>query len=345
MGRRGLTMLATAIIHASGLAVLAQESSSTDSEALDLLRAQTPTASDHPVIDGWIKAQVDKLQASASDPAAALSFARQFSEMYNDSRNSDAFRRTFSDRTAQVLVAAVGGGLDSIVARGFARVLLELREARGLEVMLAALRTNDPVARYLAAKALAAVKADIEADAQLSASTLRTLGEIGAAEGNGVVAAELYKAMHYPQRGDDSLKAVLVALDGRLALLEQPGTRIERAELAAIGVLEGLSDRDKAGVAQRLAKLLRICVQRYNLDDPMFRMYEQAAIEETIYQAELLLKKLTGLQRAPDVTGKFEKGGPAVRVEMEIDLNKWIGTAQDEGELNKAPWNVERGAP
>lgn len=74
-------------------------------------------------------------------------------------------------------------------------------------------------------------------------------------------------------------------------------------------------------------------------------MYERSAIEETIVEAESLLKKLVRGSNLPNISEKMQRGGDAATIDMQIELNRWIGVGDTDGVLNAAPYNVPRGAP
>lgn len=317
--------------------------------AIDNLRERQPSDLDNQIIDDWVTAAIDTLDTDmeAAPPAeAADRFVKRFADQYRNARNSVEFNRRFAERTGSVFLRAYQAeGVDPNKARALARVLSDMAAEPTREALVAGLSFSDQAVRYLSAKALVGIKADIAADARLTSVILTAIGKAGAAELNEVAAEMMYQACAYPNHSDESAASMLTIMDGRLERMRNSARGLGRADLTAIRFLDSvtLGNDQKAEVVRRLAPLLRIYVTR--LTEPDVSAEERAAIEETIDESEALIRKLVNPSNAPSVSEKMQKGGDAVATEMMLDLNQWIGTEQDEGILNRSPWDVPRAAP
>ena len=328
-------------------------SASPEDQAMDTLRTRAPTSLDDPVIDNWITAELAKLTEAASDPLegpeAATRLVDRCQRQYRNEKNSSEFKKRLAERMATRFQAEFdkGENLKPVAARALAETLYNLNTVSVQEGLLAGLSFPDQVVRYLAAKSLASIKTDITADDRLTAVIFETIARRCRHEINGVVASAVYQALSYQDHPAESVAAILNVLDGRLDWLRNSQAELDRAELSAVGFLQSLTltgESDKANVVRRLAVLLRIHVQRFGQEDLSDR--EKAAIAETIFEAESLLEKLVAPSgRAPNIRDKMQRDEPGAALNMEIELNQWIGTEQTEGLLRGLPWDVPRGAP
>ncbi len=330
-------------------AAMAQQQSPQDL-AMDTLRTRQPTDLDDKIFNDWIDMELQQLEQApaAAKAAAAQQFVQRFADQYNNEKNTPEFKQRFAERMAAIFIQELkkGAQLDTDVARAIARVMLQVQSIRLLDALLAGIQFPDDVVRYLSAQGLTAIQGAVAADARLAAQTIQTIAGIGANEANPVVAAELYRAISYPQHPEDSVNGILTMMDGRLKILSQPGVELDRGELPALYFLSSEAvanavNAAKVEVVRRLAALLKIDVERYAT--PGLSDAETAAIEETIYEAEALMSSLVNVpagERKPSITEKMQKGGPAAPIDMQVELNLWIGTPTVQGVLNKPPWNI-----
>jgi len=325
--------------------------------ALDELRDGAPTSRQHPLLDNCVGEMLSELAEAASSPLTIdrgiSDFDEQFRAHYRHEDNSRAFKEKFAERAAPLLRAELAKGqeLPPERARVISRGLLVLNSLLCREALVDGLAFPDQVVRYLSAKGLIAINGEIDDDAQLTQRTLNVLARAGESEANGVVVAMIYRACAYENeaRSAEAVNAILRILDGRLALLRRLGKNFDRAELVAVDVLDAAVDRGRlnddvgAEIVRRLAPLLRMHTQRFGQDG--VQEHEIEALKDTIDVTETLLKKVVAPSSPPGISEKMQKGGDGVAAEMELELVEWIGTEQDEGVLNRAPWNVPRGAP
>jgi hypothetical protein len=334
-----------------------QTATSKEDEALNTLRVGIPRDGDNPIVDNWVKAELAKVRAVLGTPIlipeAINQFADRFAKQYDHSENTGDFKQKFAERTGAMFAReyAKGAALEEPVGRAMARVLLAMEDIRTRDAVLAGLSTTDQVVRYLSAATLIELQPAVAADGRLSVQMLQAIGAVGAKEINGVVIARLYAACGYEDQPGAAIDAVLAIMNGHLARMRGGMVReLDRTEVPAIEFLgkmlrDGkLPDAARAPTAQALATLLRFHVERYGAED--VGEVERAAIMETVSLTEDLLKALVNPSPAPEVSGKMFEGQPEVAaINMQIELLRWIGSEQDAGILNKAPWNLPVGAP
>jgi len=328
-------------------------SASPEDQALDTLRTREPASMDDPVFDNWIDAELIKLNAAVADPLegpeAANRFANRCRREYNNDKNSVGFKRRLAERLAARCQTEFDKGADlaPVAARALARALAGLNSVSARDGLLAGLSFPDQVVRYLSANALASIKTDIAADDRLTEAALEDIARRCRDEVNGVVAGAVYRALAYEDHPAQSVAAIVDVLEGRVDQLRSTQLELGHAELPAIRFLQSVNiggEANKVKVVGPLAVLLRIHVQRFGQKNVSDR--EQAAIAETIFETESLIEKLVAPPgRAPNIRDKMQKNDPGAALNMEIELNQWIGTEQTEGLLNGSPWNVSRGAP
>jgi hypothetical protein len=328
---------------------------SLEDQALDALRTRSPGEQDNVAFDNWIKAAIKESEGAGADPAAVMSaasrFAERFAKQYQNTSNTDDFKRRFVERTAVLFQAeyAKGADLGAPKARAMARVLLDFSAVYTREALLAGLVFPDQTVRYLSASGLTAIKDQIAADSAKATATLTAVVAAAKGERNDAVVAMVYQALTYRgTAGSEAVQAVLAVLDGRLATLRAGDMPLGRGELPAISFFNSLSNvttEDKVRIVQDLATLLRVYVTRL-ASDRALGLNERIAIEEVIFEAESLLAKLVNPPgNAPNIREQMQKDDRAA-ANLLSELNRWIGVPdQDAGLLNEAPWNVPRGAP
>jgi hypothetical protein len=227
-----------------------------------------------------------------------------------------------------------------------AEVLSAFDVIQARDALISGLKSDDATVRYLSAKALLGLQNKITADARLARETIAALAQAGAGEKSGVAAGAMYEAASYADYKSESVDALVQMLNGRVDILRQGAVRLDRGELPGLRALSDMESEigNRANaLAGSLGALLRIHVEHYKPGE--LDLYEQAAIEETILETESLLKKIVRGSNLPDVAEKMQRGGDAAPIDMQIELNRWIGTDETDGVLNAAPYNVPKGAP
>lgn len=318
---------------------------------LDLMRGQPLTPQDDQLIDACISAEVAAMNKALDRPAPDMSRAATFRDRLNaelsNAENTPKFNIRFVERAAALFGPQLAAsGTNPASARAMAEVLGAFDVIQTRDALLSGITSPDATVRYLSAKALLELQNEMTSDARLARETITALAQAGASEKSGVAAGAMYQAVNYGDYKSESVDALIQMLAGRVAILREGGVRLDRGELPAIRALSDLESEignRAAALSGSLATLLRIHVEHYKPDQ--LDMYEQAAVEETILEAENLLKKVVRGSSLPDVAGKMQRGGDAAPIEMQIELNRWIGTDETDGVLNAAPYNVPKGAP
>ncbi len=350
MRTNGIASVAVVLLVGAGLGqAVAQDANS----PFEGMREGVPTSRDNAIVDEWIEAKLDRLRTALADPQADVhkyrkAFLSAITKEYSDARNSVDFKGKLADRVSEafrVELTKTAEARNINVSRAVAQALVELKSARTREAALAGLAVSDQVVRYLSAKALMEAREGIAADARLAGATLEQIGDLGKVEVNGVVRGMLYRAASYENYVAEAVPAVLKIIDGRLEALRTGAVEWDRAELFACQYLDSLELDSvlKAEVVRRFAPLLRIHTVGYG--NAGLTTDERWIIQETIDACESLLAKVVAPNRAPQVSSKMQAGGDSASIEMQLELIKWIGTKDEAGILNGAPWNVERGAP
>jgi hypothetical protein len=331
-------------------------------EFLENLRTGEPTTADDKSFDERITSEIERLNLAVSGTdlvvrQGSLEFVSRFMAQFNNTNNTLSFNEKLAERASLKFIEQFnrGADLNPVAARAMANVLSQLRSVSAREALLLGLKSTDQAVRYLCAKGLARIIDGVSADARLTQVTLDAIAEAAAKETNAVVAAAMYEALQY---GSDHTPKVLIAIltvfDGRLGLMRTSLQNVDAAEIPAIqfiSQLSGLSNDDKVAIVGRLAVLLRLSVEAYEDADSQGAEAElrRDSLEQMIVILEELIESVVNPSgKKPDIRGqlaKQEKGSPSVVPAMKIELLLWIGTAQDEGLLNKEPWKVPVGAP
>lgn len=326
----------------------------TADQALDELRTRIPAGSDDDqIIDAWIAQEKGTLLAATEDAQAATSFRGRFRSQIANTANTPEFTTRFVERTAAAFKEplAACGDLSPFVAWAMAWVLTDSDSVAALDGLSAGLSCPDRVdVRYVCAKGFARLRPKISVDRVLTERTIAELTKAGQAEANGVVAAAIYEALQYadPDHRQEGLDAMLDVLTARLKKRRTPVPLCDGGEL---GLLEFLrqsrvpSQSFGERLVPQLAVMLRLDVQRFTQDGVPEE--EQMRLAESIDGCEELLVSIVApsADAAPSVRDALRKSGEEQKIEMQIELNEWIGTEQTPGLLNAAPWKVPVGAP
>jgi hypothetical protein len=175
------------------------------------------------------------------------------------------------------------------------------------------------------------------------------LQKAGIEESNTVSLARVYRLLALPANAPvDSVPAVTAILEARLGKIEQKKGWPMAADAEAIkylgdrlaGLNSQLQDRAILIMARMLTNAVYIHVNKPPAD-------HLVSLEKVIRAAEAQLKAAVP-RRAPsakpaDVSTAMLENGTSQANNMLLELNKWIGTAQQPGVLNQAPFTFERG--
>ncbi len=302
-------------------------------------------AASRDVITKWVESKLKQVQAT-DDRAEIAKLGAEFVTMWRAPETTQAFRDAFapvaSDRFSAVLAESKADH-----ARMMVRVLAQLAHTSAFAAFAKALGHVNAGARYWAAAGIASLHGKLSpGDVQTAIDALRQAGE---KENESLVVRQIYLALGFDVRVDDTTSATLAVLNARITRYLTSRTRWADAELAALEVLgkwePKLPDRAKVRIVQTLAKLLRVAWGRYanaEKDTPT-----RANIERVIEDAEALLKRIvrdrTPATKLPDMAGAMKDEPKTRKIDaMKLALNEWAGTERIEGLLNREPWNVPR---
>lgn len=307
-------------------------------------------------VEAWINSQIQQMFAAQNDQTLQAQGREFVDTITQNARAADATPK-FKDGVATILA-------DSFVAqypkapanrRPLAAVypLMALNQlAQPTPKMIDAftLGLSEPTsgARLLGATGLLTVKAQL--NQQQWTALVPVLQKVGSAETNGPTLARIYRLLALPANAPvDSSAAVLAILEARLGRIEQKKGLPMAADAEAIQwlgerfpTLTNPQVQDKAILL--IARMLTNTVYAYvnKPAEPQLAPYEKV-----IMTAEAELKKAV-TRRAPnakasDLTKAMLDNGPSQANAMLLALNAWIGTAQQAGTLNAAPFNFEKG--
>lgn len=335
------------------VAVVPPASAQTPQEvALDAVRTRSSIAPNDPVIDDWISYRLNKLMddLQVEPKKAGDSFFQAFHDQYENEENSASFKMRFVEQTNRQFTAEFEKGrkLQATIGLTLARALAGINDPNTIPGLSAGLRAEgQPAVRYLCAKSFATLAHTIQNDQTRTREILELLRKAGGQEQNGVVLKAVYQAMFYRDANlDVAVEAILEVIKGQLRMREQGSPACDGAEEVAFNFLR--SELNNVSAKNRLvavlAAYLRLDVKRYLAGG--ISMEEKYRIELSIDAAERLLVGVVAppAASAPRIREAIKKAQDR-DLNMPLELNKWIGTIQTTGMLNKPPWNVPIGAP
>ncbi|MCK4659048.1 MAG: hypothetical protein KAV82_05950 [Phycisphaerae bacterium] len=319
--------------------------------ALDSVRTRSSIPSGEPAIDNWITFRINKLrdELQVGSKQADNAFSTAYLAQLRHEENSASFKMRFMERTNKRFAAEFKKeqGLEVAVGLTLARVLAEMNDVGAIPALSAGLEVaGQPAVRYTCVKAFEALMPEIEDDTVRSKAIIERLGQTGTHEHSGVVRKQIYKSLS--RRGPNfnvATDAIFDIMEAQLRIRAQSAPAYDGAEEMVFGFLRNeLSNvRDKNRLVAILGTHLRLDVERYLTKG--ISMEEKFLIELTIDAAESLLRRVAAppapVPNIRDAMSKIENQD----LNMPLELNKWIGTAQTPGVLNKAPWNVPVNAP
>jgi hypothetical protein len=318
------------------------------------LRKRVPAGGDDDrIIDAWIAEELAALSAAPDDPQAARDFRARFHAQMTNPANTPEFTTRLVERTAAAFKGplAACGDLSASAAWAMAWVLTDSDSVAALDALSAGLRCRDRVdVRYVCAKGFAKLRPKISVDRVLTERTIGELTRAGEAEANGVVAGAIYEALYYndPDHRQQGFDAMLDVLAARLKKRRTPVPICDGGELKLLEFLRESLPRAQSfreRLVPELAVMLRLDVERFAQDD--VPEDEQMRLAESIDACEALLVSVVSPPAGsePGVREAMRKSGEEQKLEMKLELNRWIGTEQTPGILNGAPWKVPVGAP
>jgi hypothetical protein len=313
-----------------------------DNPALEELRQRTPSgAADERIIDDWVKSLFADLDSgSKSTGLATLRTVR------SDGATTAAFREKLDERLAVIAKAEFERSDPISVASGdaLAIAMIEADDVRTLPGLLAGLKHPASVVRYRVVTGVIRLRDRWSTNPATLKTVVGALKAAGEKEESGVIAERIYAALSLPGSSPEVVDAFAAVLAARTDLYRKGAVFDDIAEEVACLYLSGVTiARDKApSIVRPLATVLRIDVERYTAG--AFVPGQRNAIEKRVDACESLIAKVVNpASGRGHVSREMQAGNTASAIEFE--LLEWIGSQDSAGVLNKAPWNVPKGAP
>ncbi|UCG17796.1 MAG: hypothetical protein JSV19_07145 [Phycisphaerales bacterium] len=339
---------------ASAIAAGQEESPDAADEAMDALRGRAPVGEqDDEVLDDWIARELASLRDAPTDPERAERFRNRFKLQITNSDNVPEFVARFAERAGTAFMAELADcdRLAPPAARALAWVLGDFDRVGTIDALEAGLKcANRPDVRYLCARAFVDLRDNVGPNPLLMEKALGILREAGRVESNGLVVGQVYRALEFtnPDRFSAATEAILDVLTARLETRRAApgGPTCDGGELQLLAFFTAHPPPARAltvRLAGQLAVMLRLDVTRFGQEG--VDEFEKLRLVEAIDACEALLVRLVVPNRAPNIRDAMNKDNDVRILEMNIELNKWVGTPDTSGVLNEAPWSVPAGAP
>ena len=254
----------------------------------------------------------------------------------------------FKDAFAGQLSAAVGANLnqdDVGAAATMMQLLAETGHEASLDGLIGGLKSTHAAVRLIALSGISE-----QAGTEAPGKVVEAFAALGAGESSWVVMRALYSALGRLAMTKATTDAQIKTLEARVANYAKHrgewGAEIEVVRFLKANAA-GLAEPDKVRVVKALAKVLAVVVPDYakTVGDEVRLPFDQAVSTATlIYAAEDLLGTIgAGGATKPKLGEALGKSADQVGDALLFELNRWIGTADVDGALNAAPWNVPKG--
>ena len=319
-----------------------------DDAAMEELRQRAPAgANDDRTIDQWLAGLLTQLSGASDTASATRGFMETLTRVRDDQATTQAFRDALATRLGVIAESELGKG-DKLPAHTAEALLHALRAADhpgAIPGLLAALSFPRESVRYFGAAGLMSLRDRIANDQSRMNGVIAAVAAAGEKENSAVVVERLYRACSFDGAPASAIDAIAGILSVRVERYRQGAALADSAEPAAFDYLaqSRAAPAQAAAIVRSLAVLLRLDVERYAAG--LFLPGEMSAIEVRLDACESLIESLCGCTGG-NVRGECQAGGPGAGIKMQLELDKWIGSAgQSRGVLNPAPWNVTPGAP
>ena len=354
-------VLALAAMGLQGLTARGQDST----PDFALIRTTDLQAIDRDRVQNWLEQQVSGLLALKANDAVTAQGSALVATITEHFRASNA-TRGFKDGLAQMVLQIVTRQYKSPPASAEARkpaaagfallaaqvVLPNADTAAAIACFTPALDDPAPAVRFLAAGGLAALAAKV--DNQQWSVLLAAVQKAAAAESDPVALGAMLQILlvRSGPRLESVVPAVQAVMDARLeafarqALLPGP----QDAEIASwLGeqALKIAEARNTVPFVERIGRLMTMATWTYLAEMPSSPRRLQ--LERVVMGAETQLKAIVrakaNVSTPPDVTTAMLAGAatPAQAENMTTALERWIGTDQQPGVLNNAPFGLPVG--
>ncbi len=307
-------------------------------------------------VAAWISQQMQQLFA-ATDDAALQKQGLEFVQTVRDSLKDPAVNAKFREGMATLIAESfvkqykAAPATRRPLAAPFSLMPLEapgLPLPAVIDAYKLALGDTKPAGRLVAASGLRVLR-DKLTDAQWS-DLLPVIQKAASAETNDVALGHMYRflAVGPGPRLQAAIPVVMEILEARLKRFAQKGWPVPAdAEVAKwlgpkVATLPNAQQQNQGTLI--MARLMTYAVYAY-VNKPGENFIEP--LERVIVAAEAQLKDIVTRRaagtQAPSVTTRLLEKVPPDNNAILLDLNKWIGTAQQEGVLNKQPFGFDRG--
>lgn len=327
------------------------------------IRARIPTEPDQRIITQWIEAQITA--ASGEDPAGIRNFRRAFGDQYRATGATEGFRTALAQLAsrsfAQAIANRAGGAKGPALCSIMMTVLIEMNQPSAVEAALAGLSHPSDAVRDRSAKCLTQLAGKLsEGDVTKVVAAAQAAG---GKENQPLALREIYRLLAAGGKPEDSVKAICAIVQTRLAAYKARDVRACRGDAAAAEAIAAyfsgnarsqITQATAKMALQRMAELLTAAVLNYIADPPEKpddRAYleRQDNLEITIDAVEKALVAVAKSQKdslqPAVVADKLKQAGAGRNADMQLELNKWIGTSSTPGLLNAAPFSLPVGLP
>jgi len=307
-------------------------------------------------VEAWVNQQIQQMLTQRSDDSLRAQGRQFFQAITVNAKAGDATAE-FRDGLAGILATSFVEAYSKAPAdrRPLACVypLMALNQLaqptpKMIEAFTLALSEPTSGGRLLGASGLLAIRAQL--NPQQWTALLPVLQKTGAAETNGPALARIYRLLALPADAPvDTVPVVMAILEGRLARIEQKKGWPLAADAEAIKWLGERLPRLSGDQLQNRATLIMARMMTHAVFAYLSKPGDDAlaGLEKVVLASEAQLKEVlnrrASAEKPPSVAAAMLEGGPAQAGNALPALEKWIGTAQEPGSLNKAPFNFEVG--
>ncbi len=318
---------------------------------------KTPLAGvDRTNIEAWVKSSVQAIFTATSDADVKKLGQAFYKAVVDNAKAADAtpqFREGLGTLVANAFVPAhkaPAANRRPLASVYVLMAMVQIPQPAMLPAFTQGLTDPASGARLLALNGLRAIR-DAMTDQQWAA-LLPELRRVGSAEPNEVTLSRIYRllAVTSGPKAGGAMPVALDILEARLTRMEQTGMwpAMGDGEIAAWLTPARVGDAARQTRAiTLLARLLANATFAYT--SVKLTPTQQEEIERVIMPTEEQLTALVKARAAqaavpsPNVTKATLDAGPNQTVNMRQALTGWIGSENQDGLLNKAPFGLPRG--
>jgi hypothetical protein len=346
-----IVQLAMLLVLSSSAAVFAQQEAV--KPEFDRLRTTPLTSTiDRQRVEKWLDQEIPALYQAESPLSAGAAFFKSLNQHLRANDATSGFKtgmtgllngallKAYEPMTAEVRES------NALVTVFLLSLMKASTSANGLPAYQAAISDPTPGVRLVAADAIERVQLSTEQWTQL----VPAIRQAASTESSPAVVQRYYRIL---QRQDGPPEAV--AAEAMVAILQARTARFEQdsefpcvGDARAIGWLTQRASRAansdlRPQVIQVAAKLVADAVHSYVSESVTGDLQHQ--LERVIILAEGHLKALArgGEGDQPNVSQILTSDVDSRLARLQDAVNAWIGTADADGYLNKAPFNLPRG--